>query len=185
MEIVTEGSDLFSFQAIEPRICLVLRQELERIKDWSVSTTGSAPEKRWFLPDYRNSSQIRVQSVGEILLHYRKTVDKIIKRVAELCWEHPYLSDHDDALLIRYPPGGLFKRHIDYAPGAVAKVRVLSFVCYLNDDFTGGRTTFPRQKCSIQPATGRAILFPAGITHPHLAEEVLAGTKYVLVGWLS
>jgi predicted 2-oxoglutarate/Fe(II)-dependent dioxygenase YbiX len=56
-------------------------------------------------------------------------------------------------------------------------------VCYLNDDFEGGRTLFPALDYAVTPEAGRAVLFPS--TYLHGSEPVIKGRKFVLVSWID
>ena len=63
-------------------------------------------------------------------------------------------------------------------------LRYLTLLYYLNDVETGGETHFPVQNTKITPKQGRAILFPAMLTHPH---EVLTtkADRYILQTWIT
>jgi prolyl 4-hydroxylase len=77
----------------------------------------------------------------------------------------------------RYEAGQSFRWHSD---GPFRRhVRERSFhtlMVYLNDDFTGGVTDF--EGVSIQPRTGRALVFEHSLRHQGAA--VRSGVKYVL-----
>lgn len=82
--------------------------------------------------------------------------------------------------LVRYAPGGKYVDHRD-APENSAISRVLSLVCYLNDEFTGGETTFIDLPMSVPPIPGIVIAFAPHLLHR--AEPVTSGRKYVITAW--
>jgi Rps23 Pro-64 3,4-dihydroxylase Tpa1-like proline 4-hydroxylase len=82
--------------------------------------------------------------------------------------------------IVRYLPGGHFVEHRD-SPARGASPRVLSIVCYLNADFSGGATAFFEPDAVVQPQAGMAIAFAP--ERSHRAEPVSAGTKYAVTGW--
>jgi 2-oxoglutarate-Fe(II)-dependent oxygenase superfamily protein len=84
--------------------------------------------------------------------------------------------------LVRYRPGGFFYTHQD-GLDAPSEWRKRSFVLYLNDDLTGGETTFPAVGVSVAPRTGYALAFPPFV--PHRAEPVIDGEKFVFTFWLG
>jgi hypothetical protein len=84
--------------------------------------------------------------------------------------------------LVRYRPGGFFFTHQD-GIDAPSEWRKRSFVLYLNDDFTGGETSFPALGAVVRPRTGYALTFPPYFAHG--AEPVIAGEKYVFTFWLG
>jgi predicted 2-oxoglutarate/Fe(II)-dependent dioxygenase YbiX len=84
--------------------------------------------------------------------------------------------------LVRYRPGGFFYTHQD-GLDAPSEWRKRSFVLYLNDELTGGETTFPALGVAVLPRAGYALTFPPHAAHR--AEPVVAGEKYVFTFWLG
>jgi prolyl 4-hydroxylase len=84
--------------------------------------------------------------------------------------------------LVRYRPGGFFTTHQD-GIDAPSEWRKRSVVLYLNDDFTGGETSFPALGAVVRPRTGHALTFPPFFAHR--ADPVVAGEKYVFTFWLG
>ena len=77
----------------------------------------------------------------------------------------------------RYGPGQMFRWHRDGAFERNERERSqLTFMVYLNDDFTGGETRF--ETFEVRPERGMALVF----LHPLLHEggEIRSGKKYVL-----
>lgn len=77
----------------------------------------------------------------------------------------------------KYESNQRFKRHIDgrFKRSEQEESRI-TFMIYLNDDFTGGATAF--DQLSITPKTGMALCFIH--EQKHEGSPVLEGTKYVL-----
>lgn len=85
-----------------------------------------------------------------------------------------------DAFIIRYSPDTQksLRCHHDAS--------LVSTITYLNDDYTGGDTYFPRQKFSTAGTeVGKMVLWPGQVTHGHEGREVTSGTKYALVIWTA
>ena len=62
--------------------------------------------------------------------------------------------------VLRYGPGQEYRLHSDALPGAPpAQQRVLTFLIWLNDDFDGGETQFPRLGLSLRGRKGDGLLF--------------------------
>ena len=58
-------------------------------------------------------------------------------------------------------------------------------IWYLNDlDGKGGATEFANQEVSIQPETGKLLLFPPFWTHLHRGATLHAGRKYIATTWV-
>jgi prolyl 4-hydroxylase len=101
----------------------------------------------------------------------------------------PY--DQAEAMLIlRYRPGQEYRRHFDALPG-LENQRILTALVYLNDDYVGGETAFPRADLKIRGARGDAIVFhntgPDGRADPmseHAGLPVTEGVKYLASRWI-
>lgn len=123
------------------------------------------------------------------LLHERDLPDEAARACAEI---RERVATHGDAhargldpgeiQLVRYRPGGFFYTHQD-GLDAPSEWRKRSYVLYLNDDFTGGETSFPAHGVSVPPRAGHALTFPPHFAHR--AEPVVAGEKYVFTFWLG
>jgi prolyl 4-hydroxylase len=79
----------------------------------------------------------------------------------------------------RYQPGQRFAPHRDgYFARDAHERSLLTFMIYLNDDFTGGETAFVAYDCSAKPRAGTALLFHHLLDHEGCV--VHTGVKYVL-----
>lgn len=110
-------------------------------------------------------------------------------------------ASHGEFLsLLQYRPGEEYKLHYDYfntaTPGAAVNLaqggqRVQTLLVYLNDDFGGGATAFPRAGLSITPRRGDLVHFyntdAAGEGDRltlHAGEPVLSGEKWLASKWV-
>lgn len=80
----------------------------------------------------------------------------------------------------RYEPGQKFAYHMDgYYRRENGEQSLLTFMIYLNEDFTGGETTFMNGEGTIiKPETGMVLVFNHTLFHE--GSEVESGQKYVL-----
>jgi hypothetical protein len=76
-------------------------------------------------------------------------------------------------------PGTHFKIHADHGPTYVCTISVL---VYLNDEFEGGETYFPRMDgLSIKPKAGDIAVFPSTYIYEHASQDMISGVKYAVV----
>ena len=75
-----------------------------------------------------------------------------------------------------------FNTHVDVMK-LISCPRFLSFLWYLNDVDEGGSTIFDNLK--IKPKKGRLVIFPPMWMFPHMGEEPVSNTKYVMSSYLS
>lgn len=88
----------------------------------------------------------------------------------------------EDYSLLRYSGGQQYHAHHDGVP---SNARVISAICYLNDDYEGGELEFTNFDIKIKPQAGMLILFPSNYAYQHIAHPVTDGSKYALVTWIK
>ncbi|MGB0902449.1 prolyl hydroxylase family protein [Halocynthiibacter sp.] len=116
----------------------------------------------------------------------------IRKRVTEL-FQYPIDACEPTALL-RYEQGQEYKVHLDSGtnPDCENYGRIFTAVLYLNDDFSGGETVFPRIDVTVRPKAGSLVLWANkrpndSAAHPlslHAGHPVKSGTKYIASFWI-
>jgi hypothetical protein len=78
----------------------------------------------------------------------------------------------------KYSPGQQFKLHHDGVYyRSFEEWSCYTFMVYLNDDFLGGETNFPKHAI-VKPEAGKALIFKHELLHEGCS--VLEGVKYVL-----
>ena len=88
---------------------------------------------------------------------------------------------HEGYNMLKYEGGDEYKAHYD---SNTHIGRVISAVCYLNDDYEGGELEFVNFGITIKPEKGTLLLFPSNYAYTHIAHPIRKGTKYALVTWL-
>lgn len=74
-----------------------------------------------------------------------------------------------------------FDTHVDVTDYDSSR-RFLSFLFYLNDVDEGGETVF--KETTINPKTGKLVVFPPLWMYPHYGKEPVSNTKYILSTYL-
>jgi hypothetical protein len=101
---------------------------------------------------------------------------------------------------MQYAVGQEFRPHHDFLdpnqPGTAADLarrgqRVATFLIFLNDDFEGGETAFPKAGISHRGRTGDALFFanitPDGAPDPltlHAGKPPTSGEKWIFSQWI-
>lgn len=80
--------------------------------------------------------------------------------------------------------GGYSVWHCEQGGGGQAN-RALAWMIYLNDITDGGETEFCYQGLKCKAETGKLVIWPAGITHPHRGNPPYSGEKYIVTGWFE
>lgn len=91
-------------------------------------------------------------------------------------------NNHEQYRILKYGVGQKFTDHVD----DTGKIhRRISTVCYLNDDYEGGEILFPRFNLTYKPKKNEMLIFPSFYVYNHSVSEVLNGTRYSVVSWIS
>jgi prolyl 4-hydroxylase len=139
-------------------------------------------------------------------------------RISQQCWLNDndsfikdisdkvksYTNTHNNYLeelqVVNYQPGGFFTPHYDACVGNNSYCermndkgpRYLTVLFYLNDNFEGGETIFPKINKLVKPEKGKAIIFQnvdnngVIITQAlHGGEPVKNGEKWVANKWIK
>lgn len=110
------------------------------------------------------------------------------------------VPQHEPPTVISYEPGQSFEHHYDFinpaGPGAMMELltwgqRTITVVTYLNTEFEGAHTDFPRLNIQFRGGKGDAILFsnvlPNGSPDEstwHAGLPPTSGRKWVLSQWI-
>jgi len=126
-------------------------------------------------------------------------VYNIINRVCNISG---HSIENTEALqVVRYKPGGYYNEHHDACCEKDSKCnefiqnggqRVLTMLIYLNDDFTGGSTKFPKLNLDIKPPKYGGVMFrpleeDSNRCHPyalHKGTPIKTGEKYICNIWI-
>ena len=135
---------------------------------------------------------IRTSSTGW-LKHDRCSLTRKIADIAsEISGQPP---THLESLQIaRYETGQEYKLHLDSVPefqNLLCGPRISTLIIYLNEDFSGGMTHFPRRNVTISPQTGRGLFFhnlnkdgEVDTDSAHIGSMVKEGVKFILTCWI-
>ena len=126
--------------------------------------------------DVRNNSRVMIDDeilASEIWQIAKENLPKAINGRAALGLNERFR-------FYRYEPGQKFAWHMDgYYRRENGEQSLLTFMIYLNKNFTGGETTFMNGEGTIiKPETGMMLAFNHTLFHE--GSEVLTGKKYVL-----
>lgn len=126
-------------------------------------------------PDIRNNERVMFDDVELAAELFARIRDALPER---LCGRRP-VGVNERFRCYRYTPGQQFKAHYDGAfQRSQHECSELTFMIYLNDDFTGGHTTFYEFDVDVRPVRGMALLFQHRLLHEGCT--VRSGVKYVL-----
>ncbi len=179
---VKEIRGIVSLQLFDAATCKRMVKSVNDQKAWSPATIGEQSGESYqsaFRSEYRSAFAYTPPVESAIRKQFDLKIRTVIRPVVRQAWRRDF-KRHEDTHLVRYMPGGFYVSHAD--AGLDVSDRYFTVLCYLNDSFIGGQTSFPTLSFSFTPQIGKAIVFPA--TYVHRAEPVVKGRKYVLVSWL-
>jgi hypothetical protein len=183
IEYREEASGVYRVTLYRPSACRAVLAWSKAADGWAsavVNEQAADGTSHEVLDDsYRSASILYPEPGTKVRLGFDERMTTIVRPLVKRVWRKE-LSSHKGTQIVRYRPGGHYDLHSDTGPST--RNRYFSVVCYLNDDFDGGRTTFPSLDYSATPAAGTALVFPSN--YSHCAEPVVSGEKYVVVSWV-
>lgn len=110
------------------------------------------------------------------------------------------IENQEQIHIVNYGVGGEYKSHHDFfhpntdyyenSMGSAGQ-RVFSFLFYLNDNFTGGETEFPKKNTKVSPQTGRLLIWKnlkedgaLDYDSLHAGLPVESGEKNIAIVWV-
>jgi len=179
-----EASNVFAFPLLDRDSCAEFVESIKSPRDWSPAMVrnqvGPAEYVTAVRPDTRLAQIMDSTTMGDLCCRFEKKMDTVVKPLIKTTFGIT-LEEHGGTQVLRYPPGGHYVPHQDAVSDLL--YRYFTIVCYLNDDFEGGRTWFPSLDYSTLPRTGMAIMFPSRFYH--CAQPVVRGEKFVIISWVN
>lgn len=139
-------------------------------------------ENNWHnLPgDVVPGQEIRLNTLSDLSFREKfwAEYESVVKKALEKHWPKTTAPNIRDLFVIKYSAGNQVSLPLHH------DMSLISSSIKLNDDYTGGVLSFPRQGVTNESLeVGDGVFWPAQITHPHQSLTLESGTKYSLVLW--
>jgi len=169
--------------------------ECQEIMDMSRSTLNrSTVMSHTNIQDVRTSSHTFLPTRNNTLL---QKIDRVVFEYLQIPTDH-----YEDLQVVHYKPTQKYNAHYDACDTSEdickqdiknkGSLRYATFIIYLNDDFTGGETEFPKYNFKAKPKTGKGVLF-FNLTDDNLKQRYkslhgglppLQGEKWMCNKWI-
>ena len=163
--------------------CKTIVERVSLLKDWTAAEVRNQKDavnyESLIEPEVRSARILVSTETEELFCEFEARMTATLKPLIKQLWEVDLVS-HSGTQILRYGVADHYLSHQDTGPGF--EFRYFSVVCYLNDDFNGGETSFDGLGYSATPETGKAIVFPSN--YLHCSKPVTSGEKFVLVSWI-
>jgi predicted 2-oxoglutarate/Fe(II)-dependent dioxygenase YbiX len=183
IQYLEEIQGILAVELYQPGACRSIVEHAKDVDAWTEAKVSQRVKDEFnsaTRPEARRASVLAPSRESEIRREFDLKMESIIKPLVKEVWGVD-LRQHSETHFVRYCPGNYYTAHSD--TGLHRSDRYFTVICYLNDDFEGGQTSFPQLNHRITPRCGKAVIFPA--TYLHCAEPVTSGEKYILVSWLT
>jgi len=178
-----ESQGLLSICLHEPVQCREMVERMRHLDGWVPAqvrdVTSDGRPQSLTEPGVRSTQILLSEQAEDIYRPFELALNTKVKPLVKQLWQID-LADHFGTQILRYGPADHYAPHQDTGLGFES--RYFSVVCYLNDDFLGGETSFPGLGYTAKPITGKAIVFPSYYLHGSV--PVKRGEKFVIVSWL-
>ena len=179
-EIFTEAAEqLYEFRLFTPEFCRLLIEEAEHSGQWrteaEVAENPYSDVKDYCLPDTKQ----HLDKMPGLSAVYEQIIVRHLKPLMQQMWVTFKLQKISPPYVLKYSaePGAIRAMELHH------DLETVTLVTYLNEEFTGGGTYFPRWNYFTgKPAPGSAILYPGGLSHEHEGVAITEGRRYLLCG---
>lgn len=179
-----ESRGVVSLRLYESFECRKIVHSINELDGWNPALIRQGQEGGTYdivvRSDIRSASTPNSADVERLYDEFERKLDSLVKPLIWKLWKL-HFKNHSGTHLLKYEAADYYVPHSDTGLGFEG--RYFSVVCYLNDDFTGGRTLFPTLNYAVTPEAGQAILFPSNYLHG--SEAVISGKKFVFVSWID
>jgi predicted 2-oxoglutarate/Fe(II)-dependent dioxygenase YbiX len=179
-----ESQGVLSIRLYDLAECRAIVERTRDLTSWKAALVRDARDATNYevlhRADVRSARTLHTAETDHVYREFEARMDATLKPLIKEHWKIE-LSGHSGTHLLRYGTADHYVPHHDTGPGF--EDRYFSVVCYLNDDFTGGQTSFPGLNFVATPEPGKAIVFPSD--YLHCSEPVISGEKFVLVSWIN
>lgn len=172
MEVESFGAGVFAIRGfLSEQECAHHIAESERIGYSEAHMSSDDGERR--LKDYRNNDRIVYDNAELAASLFQRAKPHLPQKQDQ--W---LLSGFNERFrFYRYEGEQFFRMHMDGTfRRSESEESALTFLIYLNDNFSGGETDFIWER--IKPMRGSALVFPHRLNHQ--GSVVTSGIKYVL-----
>lgn len=180
-EVTELAEQVYLFQLFTPEFCRLLIEECEHHAGWVtvLEPTPAAHSAVEGVEDtYEPDTTLTWEALPGLEAVYKEVIERHVRPIVERLWPTWTLQKWDPPATRRYEPNVVAGMALHNDAEAVAMVG------YLNAEFTGGGTYFPRWELTVGQSetvkVGSMVVFPGGVSHEHAARPVTAGRRYTL-----
>jgi hypothetical protein len=180
--LIFENKDLITNDLCDELINYINKLDNANIEKWGINTNV-------------NCKFVNINNIDDVDIK-RKFDSKLYKIISwvinQLKSDYDITCSGDSGYCLRkiYGPTRLHKDGININPIdnrylPIKKIRNMSLIICLNDNYEGGEFYFPCQDFKIKLKKGQIIAFPPYWTHPHMVSELINKTyRYTINTWL-
>ncbi|MBL8152138.1 MAG: hypothetical protein JNN15_19625, partial [Blastocatellia bacterium] len=175
-DIVYEAAEqIYEFKLFTPEFCQLVIDEAEHYNNWRVYTDVLEHPyaegcKNFCLPD----QTLQLYNFPGMEAVYAKIVERHLEPLMQKLWPVFKIQKINPPYLLKYEPEVIRGMGVHY------DLETVGLVIYLNEEFEGGGTSFPRWNYNTgKPKPGSAIIYPGGLSHVHEGLPITAGKRYL------
>jgi hypothetical protein len=178
-EVLREDAEqIYNLRLFTEGYCRLLVEEAEHCGGWR---TEADVEAHPHSPDFSEVSEpdttLHLHHMDGLEAVYREVVERHLRPLMERTWRTFRLQKCSPPYLLKYAPDGIRSMALHH------DLETVTLVVYLNADFEGGGTYFPKWDYVVsERRPGAAILYPGGLSHEHEGLPIHSGTRYLLCG---
>jgi S-adenosylmethionine decarboxylase len=175
------AEQVYLFQLFQPEFCRLLIEECEHCNEWVTALEQVAephPLKSGIVDVVEPETTLSWDAMPGLSEVYAAIIKNHVQPIMESLWQTFKLQKWDVPAVRKFEPEGVKDMALHYDN------EIIGMIGYLNQEFTGGGTYFPRWNRVIgrsgEVPVGSVIVYPGGLSHEHAVLPVTAGKRYML-----
>ena len=175
------AEQVYLFQLFQPEFCALLIEECEHSKQWVTTLEQVAeahPMTAGIVDVVEPETTISWAAMPGLTEVYAAIIKNHVQPLLESLWQTFKLQKWELPAVRKFEPEVVKGMALHYDN------EIIGMIGYLNQEFTGGGTFFPRWNLVIgrsgEVPVGSVIVYPGGISHEHAVLPVTAGKRYML-----
>jgi len=175
---------IYKFQLFTPEFCRLLIEETEHCGKWHTEledTVVEHPVEGTIIEEDAPSTEVKFDKMPGLEAVYHKIIDLHVKPIVEDLWKTFKIQKRDMPFVLKYSMDVIKEMKLHY------DCETVSMVIYLNNDFTGGGTYFPKWNFTAGSVpgdfpVGSMVVYPGGVSHEHMGLPISSGVRYLMLG---
>ena len=173
-----EAEQIYHLQLFTEEYCRLLVEEAEHCGQWRTKVDVDVhPRTRNLVDVSEPDTTHHLHPMHGLEEVYQEVVERHLRPLMERTWRSFRMQRSAPGYILKYSADGIRSMALHHG------IETVALLVYLNTDFDGGGTYFPKWNyLTSARRAGAAVLFPGGLAHEHAGLPIHSGRRYLFCG---